>query len=213
MSPELVLFDVDGTLVDSADLLYATHCDTFAALGLSPPERAEVLALVGLSLPVMFSRLVGPDGPIDELERLYRARYMERVSAPDYAETLFPGAAETLARLSARPGLKIGLATGKSRRGVARIVARHGWDTLFATVQTADDAPSKPHPGMVLQAMAQTGASPGGTLMVGDATFDMQMARAAGARGIGVSWGHHPPAALLAAGAEAVIDRFEDLLP
>jgi phosphoglycolate phosphatase len=96
------------------------------------------------------------------------------------------------------------LATGKSRRGVAALLARHGWEDLFDTVQTADDAPSKPHPGMIERALAQTGTPAGRAVMIGDSTYDMAMARAAGVRALGVSWGYHPPADLIAAGAQAV---------
>ena len=213
MSRTLVLFDVDGTLVDSQDLLYAVHLDTFAALGLKPPGRQEVLSLVGLSLPVLFATLVGPDGPVERLDAEYRARYVARVSAPDYRETLFPGADATLRRLAVLDNFALGLATGKSRRGVARIVDGQGWGSLLETIQTADDAPSKPHPGMVLQAMAETGAEPNATWVVGDTTFDIEMARAAGAGAIGVSWGHHPPEALLAAGASRIVDSLDELWP
>jgi phosphoglycolate phosphatase len=213
VSRTLVLFDVDGTLVDSQHLLYAVHLDTFAALGLKPPAREEVLSLVGLSLPVLFASLVGPDGPVERLEAEYRARYVARVSAPDYRETPFPGASDTLRRLAGRGDMAVGLATGKSRRGVARILESQGWGPLLDTIQTADDAPSKPHPGMVLQAIAETGADPGETWVVGDTTFDMDMARAAGARAIGVSWGHHSPDALLASGAVRVVRSFGELWP
>ena len=103
------------------------------------------------------------------------------------------------------------MATGKSRRGVAHLVARQGWEGLFRTIQTADDAPSKPDPTMLLSAMREAGIEPSHTIMLGDTTFDMVMARAAGCRAIGVSWGYHPVASLWAAGAEAVIDRFDDL--
>jgi phosphoglycolate phosphatase len=213
VSRTLALFDVDGTLVDSQHLLYAVHLDTFAALGLKPPAREEVLSLVGLSLPVLFAALVGADGPVARLEAEYRARYVARVSAPGYRETLFPGADAALRRLALREDLALGLATGKSRRGVARILESQGWRPLLETIQTADDAPSKPHPGMVLQAMAETGTEPSATWVVGDTTFDIEMARAAGARAVGVSWGHHAPQALLAAGAERIVDGFDELWP
>ena len=114
-------------------------------------------------------------------------------------------------RLAARPDVVLGIATGKSRRGVAHLVERHGWARVFATIQTADDAPSKPDPAMLLRAMEATGARPADTAMVGDTSFDMAMARAAGVRAIGVSWGYHPVAALREAGAETIIDRFEAL--
>lgn len=99
---------------------------------------------------------------------------------------------------------------------MAHILDRYDWHSIFATIQTADDAPSKPDPGMILQAMAETGIGPEATAMVGDTSFDMAMARAAGVRRIGVSWGYHPVAALRESGAETIIDRFgalEALLP
>ena len=105
----------------------------------------------------------------------------------------------------------LGIATGKSRRGVAHLVERHGWHRTFATIQTADDATSKPDPAMLRQAMAEVGAAPRDTLMIGDSTFDMLMARAAGVRPIGVSWGYHPVTALEEAGAEAIAISYEEL--
>ena len=120
---------------------------------------------------------------------------------PACHEPLFPGVAETIGRLAADPGIRLGIATGKSRRGVAHLVGRFAWDRVFATIQTADDAPSKPDPGMLLRAMAETGVAPDRTVMLGDTTFDMAMARAAGVRPIGVSWGYHPVPALTEAGA------------
>ncbi|PSC02983.1 HAD family hydrolase [Alsobacter soli] len=204
----LILFDLDGTLVDSQDAIVASHAEAFASLGLSPPDRRDVLALVGLSLRPTFETLVGPDGPVEQLADLYREAFRRRVSEPGYREALFEGADALVWALAVQPGDRLGIATGKSRRGVARILEAHGWTRLFATVQTADDAPSKPHPAMALQAMQEVGAEPAGTVLVGDTSYDMAMARAAGARAIGVGWGHHAPEALLAAGAERVVSDF-----
>jgi phosphoglycolate phosphatase len=124
---------------------------------------------------------------------------------------LFPGAADLLRRLATRPDTVLGIATGKSRRGVAYLIERHGWDRLFATIQTADDAPSKPDPAMLVQALAETGIAADRAVMIGDTSFDMEMAGAIGMRAVGVAWGYHPVAALTEAGAEAIIDSFEDL--
>ncbi|WP_308469388.1 HAD-IA family hydrolase [Alsobacter metallidurans] len=206
-----VLFDLDGTLVDSRESILMSHQEAFAAAGLLSPASAELLALVGLSLRPTFQRLVGDEGPVDQLVALYREAFRRRVSAPGYRETVFAGADEILRNLSAKAQVKLGVATGKSRRGVDRILVGHGWGELFVTVQTADDAPSKPDPAMALQAMAAAGARPHETIMVGDTTFDMLMGKAAGARAIGVSWGHHPPDALLEAGAETVVESFAEL--
>jgi phosphoglycolate phosphatase len=213
LSPALIIFDVDGTLIDSQDLLYRTHIAAFGEHGLEPPARQAILRLVGLSLPVMMEELAGPDAPVAALVASYKAHFSDIIAREGVADPLFPGAAEALARLSARPGLQLGIATGKSRRGVARLVGHFGWDGLFSTVQTADDAPSKPHPGMVLQALAETGVEPGAAMLVGDTTFDIEMARAAGVRAVGVAWGYHPPASLIEAGAERILGHFDELEP
>jgi phosphoglycolate phosphatase len=105
----------------------------------------------------------------------------------------------------------LGVATGKSQRGVRHLVEREAWHDFFATIQTADDAPSKPHPAMILQALAATGALPERAVMIGDSTYDMEMARAAGIDVIGVSWGYHPPEALMQAGARRIVGSVADL--
>lgn len=210
---QLVVLDVDGTLVDSQHLIVAAQRQAFAAVGLPPPPRERSLSVVGLSLVEAFTALVGPDGPALELAAAYRDAFMRLRLDPTCHEPLFPGVAEVIGDFAARPDVRLGIATGKSRRGVAHLVERHGWERVFATIQTADDAPSKPDPGMLLNAMGETGMAPNAVTMVGDTSFDMLMARAAGVRAIGVSWGYHPPAALAEAGAEAIISRMPDLSP
>lgn len=209
----LVVLDVDGTLVDSQALIVAAQRAAFAACGLPAPSRERSLSIVGLSLPEAFTALVGPRGPVEALAEAYRQAFAKLRADPAHAEPLFPGAAETVSRLAARPDLVLGIATGKSRRGVAHLVERHGWGRLFATIQTADDAPSKPDPGMLIRAMAETGIKATATAMVGDTTFDIDMGRAAGVRAIGVAWGYHPVASLREAGAETVIGAFGELEP
>lgn len=209
----LVILDVDGTLVDSQTLIVAAQREAFAACGLPAPARARSLSVVGLSLAEAFTALVGPEGPVEDLAEAYRQAYGRLRADPACHEPLFPGVEDLLAGLASRDDLVLGIATGKSRRGVAYLVERFGWERVFATIQTADDAPSKPDPGMILRAMAETGVAAAATAMVGDTSFDMAMAHAAGVRAIGVSWGYHPVPALLEAGAETVVDRAEDLLP
>jgi phosphoglycolate phosphatase len=207
---KLAIFDVDGTLVDSQDLIVAAQREAFAQHGLEPPPPQRSLSIVGLSLPQAFTALVGPEGPVEGLVAAYRDAFARLRTDPAYIEPLFPGAADLLADLAAS-GVALGIATGKSRRGVAHLVARHRWDRLFATVQTADDAPSKPDPAMLRQAMAELGCAPAETVMIGDSTFDMIMAEAAGVTAIGVAWGFHAPAALRAAGATAVVRSYRGL--
>jgi phosphoglycolate phosphatase len=207
----LVVFDVDGTLVDSQHLIVAAQQAAFAGVGLSAPSRQRSLSIVGLSLAEAFTDLVGPDGPVAALVDGYKAAFGALRADPTMAEPLYAGAAAVVDQLAARGDVLLGIATGKSRRGVAHLMARHGWDGLFHTIQTADDAPSKPNPAMLRNAMRETGTDANEMVMLGDTTFDMLMAKAVGCRAIGVSWGYHPVASLWAAGADAVIERFDDL--
>ena len=211
----LVIFDVDGTLVDSqADILGAMAA-SFALQGLEVPSRAAVLSIVGLSLNEAMARLVPdlPEALRAELVAGYKQAYMGARVASDTRQTspLYPGAREVLQMLSRQPDTLLGVATGKSQRGLEALIASHGLDGLFFTRQVADHHPSKPHPSMLLAALRETGVEPADAVMVGDTSYDMEMARFAGIRGIGVSWGYHAPAALTA--ATRVIDRFDDLPP
>jgi phosphoglycolate phosphatase len=207
---KLIVFDVDGTLVDSQDLIVAAQRAAFLAHGLEPPTRERSLSIVGLSL-VQAMRVLVPDGPAESLAEGYQTAFQRLRADPAYREPLFPGAAELLAELSGRDEVVLGIATGKSRRGVAHLLARHGWERVFATIQTADDHPSKPHPAMLEQALAETGAAPRDSVMIGDSTFDMAMARAAGIGAVGVSWGYHRPEALRETGAEAIVGSYREL--
>jgi phosphoglycolate phosphatase len=206
---QLVIFDVDGTLVDSQNMIVAAQREAFAACGLEPPSRARSLSIVGLSLAEAFTALVGADGPIEALAEAYKAAFGRLRADPACEEPLFPGAEALIARLAARSDIMLGIATGKSRRGVAHILETHGWTDVFATVQTADDAPSKPDPTMLRQALADTGIQADSAVMIGDTSFDIGMAKAARLHAVGVSWGYHPVAALREAGADTIIDSFE----
>lgn len=203
---KLIVFDVDGTLVDSQHLIVAAQGMAFAEHGIPAPGRTEALSVVGLSLPQAFRRLVGEDGPVQSLSESYKRAFQTLRLDPNYEEPLFPGMGDLLARLHARDDVLLGIATGKSRRGVNHLIEVQGWEGWFSTTQTADDAPSKPDPAMLLQAMAETGLDPGATVMVGDTSYDMAMAVAAGAAAVGVGWGYHVPGALYAAGAVTVAE-------
>ncbi len=207
----LVIFDVDGTLVDSQDLIVAAQREAFAACGLPAPPRAEALSIVGLSLHEAFTVLAGPDAPIARLAGAYKDAF-HALRAAGRQEPFFPGALEAVAALASRPDLLLGVATGKSRRGVASILERAGWEPIFATIQTADTNASKPAPDMILAALAETGVSAGDAIMVGDTTFDMIMARNAGVQPLGVDWGYHPTDALVTAGAVRISRSFGDVL-
>ncbi len=208
---KLVLFDVDGTLVDSQNIIVAALQMTFAAHGLQPPSRERALSIVGLSLAEAFVALAGPKAPIASLVATYKDVSVTLRRDPAHAELLFPGAAECIDRLRRCEGVLLGVATGNSRRGVARIIDSFGWHGAFASIQTADDAPSKPHPAMILQAMQETGVAPHETVMIGDSSYDMAMARAAGVLPIGVSWGFQPVSALIEAGAGPIVNSYAEL--
>ncbi len=209
----LVIFDVDGTLVDSqADILGAMAA-AFALHGLDVPPREAVLSIVGLSLNEAMARLVPhlPETLRAALVAGYKNAYMTARVASDTRQTspLYPGARAVLDLLSRQSHTLLGVATGKSQRGLDALIASHGLEGLFQTRQVADHHPSKPHPSMLLAALRETGVDARDAVMVGDTSYDMDMARAAGIRAIGVSWGYHAPAALH--GAHHVIDGFEDL--
>lgn len=210
---KLVLFDVDGTLVDSQDHIHAAMAHAFAVTGQVLPPRAEVLSIVGLSLAEAVERLlpgVGTEVQVAVVEA-YKSSF--GVMRAKSMSPLFPGARAVLTALSARADVVLGVATGKSRRGLDHILAAHGLEGVFATCQVADDHPSKPHPSMVLAALAESNVAAEAAVMIGDTSFDMEMGRAAGVATLGVSWGYHPAAELLAAGAGRLIDSFGALLP
>jgi len=210
---QLVLFDVDGTLVDSQHMIVAAMTRAFEGEGIACPPREAILSIVGLSLPEAMAVLGGDvrDFPCELLAARYRGAFFELRRSAEHQEPLYPGARDVIEALAGRDDVVLGLATGKSIRGVRAILELHGLDGRFMTIQTADANRSKPAPDMILNAMAEVGAEPGATVMVGDTSYDMIMARAAGARGVGVGWGYHPPAALHDAGAAAVIQDFAAL--
>lgn len=209
---KLVIFDVDGTLVDSQHHIVEAQKRAFSAFGLAVPTREESLSVVGLSLNEAFAVLVGDDGPVEGLATAYKDAWTELRGEAGFTEALYPGAADVIDALRADPDVLLGIATGKSRRGVDRMIETQGWGGLFQTIQTADGHPSKPHPSMILTAMAETNCAPEATVMIGDTTYDMDMAVTAGVRALGVAWGYHPSTALLASGAERVVETFESLL-
>lgn len=208
---KLALFDVDGTLSDSEAHILAAMTGAFTGAGLTAPSRAAILSIIGLSLPVALARLA-PE--LDEATRAalvsgYKQSYfVGRTAAP---APLYAGAKACCLRLAARDEMLLGVATGKSRRGLDALIDHHGLAGLFATRQVADDNPSKPHPGMVLAALSEAGVEARDAVMIGDTTYDIEMGRAAGVAAIGVSWGYHPVADLLAAGADRIVTSFEDL--
>ena len=209
----LVVFDCDGTLVDSQAVIVACAQSAFTANGLTPPAPGAIRRIVGLSLGPAMGVLLGRDDPDLSLRiaEAYRASFVARRRDGSVHEPLFPGTIEVLDALEGR-GCLLGVATGKAMPGLLAVLRAHGLEGRFVTLQTADRHPSKPHPSMLEAAMRETGAGPNETAIVGDTTFDVEMGVAAGCRAIGVAWGNHPADELRAAGADTVIERFEQLM-
>ncbi|MCZ4259445.1 HAD-IA family hydrolase [Limimaricola sp. G21655-S1] len=209
----LVIFDVDGTLVDSQRDILAAMAAAFASEGLETPPRERVLSGVGLSLPETFLRLAG-DRDGDARARMiatYCTAYadLRQAHGPE-SSPFYPGAREALDRLAGEPFTLLAVATGKSRRGLDRLIEAHGLEGMFHSRQTADDHPSKPNPAMIQAALIDTGVAARRAVMVGDTRFDVDMARAAGVASIGVGWGYQPAAGLM---ADRIIHDWAGLAP
>lgn len=208
---KLFVFDVDGTLIDSQHHIHSAMTLAFQAVGLPPLPKQEVLRIVGLSLPEAMAALA-PDQDGQTRARLVQ-EYKNAFQQARIRETapLYPGALDCLDALAQRDDWLLAVATGKSRRGLLAMIEAHGLQGRFVSLRTADDHPSKPHPAMLLVALAELGVSAVDAVMIGDTSYDMQMARTAGIHAFGVGWGYHEAPALHAAGAAAVADDFAGL--
>jgi phosphoglycolate phosphatase len=211
--PRLAIFDLDGTLVDSRAIIVkaVTEAARIFELTLPPPE--EVPRVIGLELSEALGRLFPKaDAPrLAAVTSAYKDFFVRLRADSDYHEPLFDGVGDSLAALE-KEGIILGIATGKARRGVDHVLGRHGLSGRFITIQTPDTSPGKPHPDMVHRALRETGAASASTVMIGDTTFDIAMARAANVGAIGVGWGNHPLIELRDAGAHECIDHMTDLL-
>ena len=211
---KLVIFDCDGTIVDSQNGIIRAMAHAFEASGLEPPSRRAVLDIVGLSLGEVFE-ILAPAASNDQRRRLaahYRDAFRLLHNQPDSDEPLYDGAREVITALAAREDVLLGIATGKSVRGVERLFRREKFAPYFATVQTSDHHPSKPHPSMIKLAMKEVGASAQDTVMIGDTTYDIEMAVNAKVKALGVGWGYHPADWLVAAGAHDVAQSYDDVI-
>jgi phosphoglycolate phosphatase len=209
----LAIFDCDGTLVDSGATIYAALSATFRGAGREVPPARIARRVIGLSLTEAMARLLPESTAADHLELTdaYKRNFMALRAAGEVQEPLFDGVLELLDALE-QDGWLLAVATGKSDRGLKHCLDRHGIHARFVSLQTADRHPSKPHPSMALQAIAEAGAVAERSIVIGDTSFDMAMGRAAGATPIGAGWGYHEPDELVAAGAVAVADAPGDVL-
>ena len=211
--PKLCVFDLDGTLVDSQHHIVAAMQAAFSAEHITPPSKAEVRQIVGLPLEHAVRRLA-PTAAGLQIERIgdgYREAYFSMKQACGAAEPLMDGAMDALNQMEVEDW-QLAIVTGKGRRGLLEVLDAHGIKQRFATLKSADDGPGKPDPTLLYEAMDECGVGPERAVMVGDTTFDLQMARRAKVTGIGVSWGYHSVAALEAEGARTVLKSFGDLV-
>jgi phosphoglycolate phosphatase len=212
-SLRLAVFDVDGTLVDSEHNIVSAMHQAWGKMELGEiPAPEDVRRIIGLSLVEACSVLLpwAPHQVHRSLAEAYKEAFRAIRVLPETEEPLFPGVIEALDALEA-DGWLLGLATGKSRRGVNSVLDSHGLHGRFVTIQTADDNPGKPHPAMLQRAAREVGADLADVVMIGDTAYDMAMANAAKAFGVGVSWGYHSLSELQNAGARMVIDSFDNL--
>ena len=206
----LAIFDCDGTLVDSGAAIHRALRAAFEAHGLDCPPPSVSRKVIGLSLFEAMARLA-PDADHDALTRTYKEAFFAMRAGGHVEEPLFEGILPLLDAMEA-DGWRLAVATGKSDRGLKHCLESHGIHARFVSLQTADRHPSKPHPGMALAAIADAGAAPETSVVIGDTSFDIGMALAAGAGAIGAGWGYHAAQELEAAGAHGVADEPADVL-
>ncbi len=212
---KLVLFDCDGTLVDSGSLIHETMRRTFLEYGKPEPAFEDTKAIIGLTLDIAIARMQGKphaDGEAVEMMAYYKSLFATVRTELDYHDPLFDGIDALMDTIGPRDDLLIGAVTGKSRRGLNTVLQTHAFGRHFVVSRTADDCPSKPHPAMVTECCDETGMAASDTLVIGDAIYDMQMAKSAGATAIGVSWGYASVDALNQAGADAIVHHPSELM-
>lgn len=209
----LVMFDMDGTLLDSQDFIYEAMRRAFGKMGLPELSRQQILSIVGLSLEKAVSTLMPHlnDREVAEGAALYKECFiaLRAEKGGEGAAPLYQGVREALDVLSNHEYLLLGVATGKARRGLDHAYSSHDIGRYFVSHQTADNHPSKPHPSMLLTALQETGVDVSNAVMVGDTEFDMEMAKAAGYHALGVDWGYHDVDRLSA--ADHILSRMKDL--
>lgn len=210
---DLILFDCDGTLVDSHGFIVRCFEETFAACDLPCPEPDRLRSIIGLSLPIAFQELLDDDQSerIERLVVVYRDQYSALIKANAHDEQrLFDGMRPLLDKLQDQR-IGLGVVTGKGQSGLRSVLEHHLLVNYFSTLQTADRHPPKPHPSMVLQAMLEMAAEPERTLVIGDSRYDIEMAVAADVSAIGVEWGSHDRRTLESAGARRVAGSCHEL--
>ena len=213
MKTKLAIFDIDGTLVDSRAVITECMQEAFEQHGLSKPSYDVVRTIVGLSLETAIDKIAPRDISHDDLLVLverYKTAFIQRREAKTLDEPLYTGAMDLLETLRA-DGWTMGVATGKSRRGLDAIIKTHGFDRFFDCHFCADDGPGKPHPSMIHANLNACGVLPQNAVMIGDTSFDMIMSKAAEVKAIGVTWGFHTSEEIAVGGADHLVDTMEEL--
>lgn len=210
----LILFDADGTLVDSQAIIHDSMVATFDSFGEPIPSLEQSRSIVGLSLELAICTLLDrqKDARTAAMTARYKEAYLDRVHLPEYETKLFPGIRNLIETLGDQDEFLIGMVTGKSRAGIDRLLDGQAMRSFFVTSRCADDCPSKPHPAMVLECCDETGTDPRNTIVIGDTSFDMEMAKSAGAGAIGVSWGYHPVDRLRRSGADTIVNHADEVM-
>lgn len=213
MTRPLAIWDIDGTLIDSRFMINAAMERAFTACDLPAPTYEQTRKIVGLSLDVAIDRLapcdIGEHGLTALIEE-YKTAFVALRHSSEETEPLYSGMAGILSALKSA-GWSLGIATGKSRRGLEAVMTREGWDDMFDANFCASDGPGKPHPFMIDANLTATATPPRHAVVIGDTSYDMAMAKAAGCAAFGVSWGFHTPDEIKAGGADTIFDTADDL--
>lgn len=207
----LIIFDMDGTLIDSERLIVEAVSEAYRAIGETAPTPAAIRGISGITARDAM-KILSPgadDALIDRIMESYRTQYRARAGVVN--EPLFEGALAALDRLQRDPETILAVATGKGYRSATTLLENHGIIGRFHSIQTPDHNRGKPDPQMIETAMAKAGVDRAHTVMIGDTVHDMRMGRAAKVKTIGVAWGYHATEELTAEGADIVITRFDDL--
>jgi phosphoglycolate phosphatase len=210
---KLAIWDIDGTIVDSRKIIQKAMSRAFKRAGLGDIDYERTRTIVGLELGEAISRLAPAHSSADQIVQLstyYKEAFVEQRLEPGFEEPLYEGVLDTLERLVA-DGWLMGVATGKAMRGLDIVFKHHDLHRLFDTFQTVDGGAGKPDPRMIHDAMSQMGVDASQTVMIGDTSFDMQMAGNAGVTGLGVDWGFHTIDEIKSGGAASIHTDFASL--
>lgn len=211
MRYRLVIFDWDGTLMDSAARIVDCMQAAARSIGLDELSHAAVRDIIGLGLPEAIAALCPGIAP--QQAELLRLGYAERFRAADQTPlAFFPGVESGIAQLREKSDIRLAVATGKSRRGLDRVFSTSGSGAWFHASRTADETRSKPHPQMLEELLEETGVDVREAVMVGDTEYDLEMARALDMDRIAVTYGVHAPARLALSQPTFVAKAFPEVI-